>query len=161
MKYICWHCRSVCRYHTGVVYVQDCVICKRWDSVTCLVYLVMFRSLRQLFITGGSPVQPAVVRGVSNADRMDCSVYKFKMSTVKFPSVQFGCAGIRLQFSRQCLMGYIHHYWVIARSSRVLRQRERGSEKGRKGGSQSEWVRRRKRVDLLRWNYSQKRENVT
>ncbi len=28
-------------------------------------------------------------------------------------------------------MGYIHHYWVIARSSRVLRQRKRGTERER------------------------------
>lgn len=29
-------------------------------------------------------------------------------------------------------MGYIHHYWVIARSSHVLRQRKRGIERERR-----------------------------
>lgn len=47
------------------------------------------------------------------------------MSTVKFPSVQFDCDGMGLQFSRQCLTGYIHHYWVIARSSGVLSRRKK------------------------------------
>lgn len=74
-----------------------------------------------------------------NADRMNWTISKFKMSTVKFPNVQFACDGIGLQFSRQCLMGYIHHYWVIASSSRVLRQRKRGMVgeewTGMKGGN--------------------------
>lgn len=50
------------------------------------------------------------------------------MSTVKFPSVQFDCDGMGLQFSRQCLTGYIHHYWVIARSSGVLSRRKKKTE---------------------------------
>lgn len=61
------------------------------------------------------------------------------MSTVKFSSVQFGHDGIGLQFSRQCLMGYIHHYWLIAKSSCVLAgkvrdERERWVEREDKDG---------------------------
>lgn len=71
------------------------------------------------------------------------------MSTVKFSSVQFGHDGIGLQFSRQCLMGYIHHYWVIAKSSCVLAgkvrdERERWVEGRIRMESVQEGWRRRK-----------------
>lgn len=112
-----------------------------------------FKNLRRpLVSTAASPVQPATgekrklkKKKNCNADRTDWTVWKFKMSTVKFLSVQFGCDGVGLQFSRQWLMGYIHHYWVIARSSRVLRQRKRGIERGQLGWEGGEGWRARVR----------------
>lgn len=102
-----------------------------------------FRNLGWQFVTTVTTpqLQQAVEKKKKkncNADRTDWTVWKFKMSTVKFPGVQFDCDGIGLQFSRQCLMGYIHHYWVIARSSRVLRQRERDREWKKRGMSWEE-----------------------
>lgn len=118
-------------------------------TVNCLTYLVKWGRTLETLDSNLSQVATAPCynlprvrrRGkkTCNADKMDWSVLKFKMSTVKFPSVQFGWDGIGLQFSRQCLMGYIHHYWVIAGSFRVLRQWKRGNE------SESErWVEREK-----------------
>lgn len=114
------------------VTLQDTALCQDWHKV---VYRERC-AICNLFSKGGNlsvALDADAWAGKMQRKQDELDHFRIENVNCQISQCSIWLRWNMLQFSRQCLMGHIHHYWVIARSLRVLRLRNRGEAGG-------EWV---------------------